>query len=167
MPGFKQKAAWAAARQEAKEPRLAGDHQLRQWLSAWAWGGSPAVHVVSQAHSHVLDHGKGKGLDARVTRLAKCYRSPANAEQVVESILPVTGMPKTKLIEDSLVEHVLLPHEMWGWLQDTNPSKFAQKLGAREGGIADWWAELLAQPLGPEMWVAHPWLKDKSPKDLQ
>ena len=65
-----------------------------------------------------------------------------------------------------MAEWIVLPHEMMGWLQDTNPAKFEKCLGGKPSGIANWWAELQAQPKGRELWAAHPWLRGRRPKDL-
>ena len=146
-------------------PRRA-DNQIKEWLESWAWGGSPAVDVVNKAHALVLDNGGSKGLDERVVKLSKTHSNPGNAERVVEGILPIGNMPAPKQVRDSMAEWIVLPHEMMGWLQDTNPAKFEKCLGGKPSGIANWWAELQAQPKGRELWAAHPWLRGRRPKDL-
>ena len=85
---------------------------------------------------------------------------------MVEGILPIGNMPAPKQVRDSMVEWIVLPHEMMGWLQDTSPAKFEKRLGGKPSGIANWWAELQAQPKGRELWAAHPWLRGRRPKDL-
>lgn len=166
MVGFRQKIERAAGSERSRSPPKVGQHSLTKWLNGWAWGNVPASEMVREAHAYVQDHGRQQ-VDTNIMKLARTHSSMQNAERVVESILPLDGMPEPMRLADSIIDSVLLPFDLFRWLRITSPAKFETHLGAKAGGVEEWWARFKAQPKGQEMWDIHPWLMGKSPSDLK
>ena len=167
MPGFRQKQEWAKAADRSRSPAgPRGGNSLRGWLQKWAWGQDSARGVVDNAHNWVSDH-HGEAVDPRIVRLARAHCNPGNAERVVENILPLQGTCPPVQIPGSLIEWILPPYGMFHWLRNTSPGRFKTHLGAKEGGVADWWNQFFASTKGKQFKSLHPWLQGRSPEQLK
>ena len=123
MPGFRQRLQWSKASDTSRSPRRPGGIVIEAWLSEWAWGKCAAVDLVRRAHAHVGDHG-ARGLDERLLRLARTFTNMANAERVVESILPLEGVCDPSEIPASLIQWILPPYAFFHWLRTTSMHSF-------------------------------------------
>lgn len=139
---------------------------LRRWLFEYAWGDKSAVSVSADAGAYV-EGTERRRVDPRILRLAQTRSHGQRSRQVIDSILPMDGVLQTLRVPDSAVEHVLLPRTSFDWLQDNHPRRFEVHFGAKEGGVSDWWASLASSTQGQELWQMHPWLRGRTPEDLQ
>ena len=90
-----------------------------------------------------------------------------NAERVLESIVVDRGLPQPVALDDSLVERILSPFDMFHWLRTSSPRRFAAHMGAKPEGLEAWWAAFLERPACQEFRELHPWLRNKTPSDLK
>jgi hypothetical protein len=165
MPGWRQR---QEADRSRSPPRDRGPFgfgvELTSWLRDWAWGRSPAVDLVRNAANRVA-------ADSRtscpfIRRLAQCKGNEQNAERIVKSIIPAERFPDVTYLANSTVDTVLLPSATFRWLQELSPRKFCIHMGAKLGGVADWWVQFASSAEGMSMWAMHPWLRNKTPQDL-
>lgn len=166
MPGWRQRLlAEDRSRSPARDRGPFGfGIELTHWLRDWAWGRSPAVDLVRNAANKLA-------ADNRIScpvirRLANCKGNENNAERIVQSIIPQDRFPHVTHLEDSTVDTVLLPYSTFRWLQLMNPRKFRIHMGAKMGGVSDWWVQFASSEEGRSMWAVHPWLINKTPQDL-
>jgi len=167
MPGWRQRLARDRSRSPPPRDRTALGFgvELTHWLRDWAWGRSPAVDIVRNSANKLAADTRLKCPVIR--RLARCKGNEGNAERLVQDIIPRERLPQSTRVEDSTIDTVLLPTTLFSWLQQTNPRKFRIHMGARAGGVSEWWAQLASSVEGQDLWALHPWLRNKTPQDLK
>ena len=137
-------------------------NQMKSWINKWAWGKISAADIVQEARAFAKDGQK----DVFVSRLLKGTGSISNAERVVGTLIS-TGLVSSTHVPDSSVEEIILPSDMFAWIEATNPRLFNVRLGAKSSGVQEWWEQLRASPQGKEFWEGHPWLKRRTPAELR
>jgi len=137
--------------------------QLKTWLTSWSWGGHSASDVVRNAQAFVRDGHR----DPTIERIARSGSHLGNAERALRAIVPLDETCNVTHVAESSVEYLLLPHEMFGWIQATSPRLFRIHLGAKEGGVQTWWENLRSSQSGRDFWDRHPWLAGRTPADLR
>jgi len=162
MPGgWRQHLGHNDARSRSPQREI-GSEQLREWLRQWAWGKASAADVIRHARSAEREGHD----DALLRRLLKSAGNIQNAQRAIERCLPSNLIPITA-VPDSCLSEVLLPKDVFKWMQQSNPVKFKHHLGANNGGVQTFWEGLLASPTGPDFWLTHPWLNGRTPSDLK
>ena len=160
MPGWKQR--FGTDRSRSPPRGLSTTNTVKNWLLKWAWGGISAADVVRSAEAFKRDGNK----DPAVDRILKGSRSIQNAERAVENLLPSDLVESVKLAASAVHEYVP-PTNMLHWIQKKSASHLRLRLGAKQGGIASWWRQLLGTTAGPTFWAQHPYLIGRSPEDLK
>jgi len=109
MPGLQQRRARRERERSRAPTQIVGalgyGPELTDWLCDWALGRSFASSLIRKAHSKF----RGGCTDPIITRLAKCHANLANAERMVESLMPLSSFPQMRRVENSEVADVILP----------------------------------------------------------
>ena len=127
--------------------------QVRGWLKGWAWGSMNAIDIVRAAQAFDRDGHR----DPIVTQLIKGASRGQNAERAVDGIMPEDKCP-SKPVVASCVSEVILPMDMLDWISETNRREFMLRMGAKDGGVASWWAALASSEQGRAFWARQPYL---------
>ena len=177
MPGWKQRLEQSNKSNRSRSRSPVGDPDTRAllglprtvatWMKNWGWGKSDAASICRLAFDFVEDH-DSRQVHESIARLAKCCSHIKNAHRVVTSIVPASVLPPCPIkIEESFMSSVCLPSSLFHWLRVTNARRFEQHLGAKPGGLEDFWGQFLHRPACSEFWREHPWLRDRSAADLR
>ena len=58
------------------------------------------------------------------------------------------------------------PFRLSLWVQEHHPRRFKLHFGASDNGVQDFWYGLKSSPSGSLLWEQHPWLRGRTPEDL-
>ena len=170
MVGWRQRAARSAQGPEASSRSrspLRGQLPpiLLRWLQEWAWGGKSAASVAEDAYA-LIQGRRPQDVHRHVGRLARARGHGQNAQLVLMDALPMSGIFDPIQVPESSVQWVLPPEAVLDWVQDHHPRRFKMHFGATDNGIQDFWDGLMSTPSGRLLWEQHPWLRGRTPEDL-
>ena len=97
MPGLRQRLAERSRSREraVDDGPLGYGPEVTDWLRDWAWGGIPAAAVARKA----IGRARTGCAEKLIKRLASCKDNLANAQRVVESIMPRSRFPPMQSLQ--------------------------------------------------------------------
>jgi len=129
---------------------------------------------ICRAGRKVIENARGVckagDTDPLIRRVAGSKNSGSagqNAARVLLNTFCRTDAEKLIVpIADAACTHILYPHELFAFLLENHPGEFKRRFSAEPEQLAYFWSGLRSSVGGAELFDSHPFLKDRSPREL-